>query len=366
MTGKQRILTALGHGTPDVVPLWELAFNEASVIGIASHFVEKNKLPPVKHFFDMTEYELFQLFDAFKAMALALDLDGATAVTNAELTRVDDAHIRDAHGTVFHCSDFGEAYPVDGPIGDMSDLKKYKMRRPKQEDFLQVMLMRSQAQDRAVCYMMPGPFFMSWSLRGAMQKLLMDYIADPDLAHGLARMSTDYSLEVVDMVAAAGADFIVIECDLAYKNGTLMSPAQYDDFVGVYYKEIVDHAHSRGLKMVKHSDGVLDSLIPHFIRQGFDGIHPIQPQCMDIAKIKREFGDRLCIMGNIDCAFLLVFDSPEEVRESVRETISTAAPGGGYIISSSNSIHPGCKPENYIALARAAREFGKYPELAGV
>ena len=124
-------------------------------------------------------------------------------------------------------------------------------------------------------------------------------------------------------------------------------------------------AHARGLKIVKHSDGALDTLIPHFIQQCFDGIHPIQPQCMDIGNIKREFGDRLCIMGNIDCAFLLVFGAPEEVRESVRETITIVAPGGGYIISSSNTIHPGCKPENYIALARAAREFGKYPELAG-
>jgi hypothetical protein len=49
------------------------------------------------------------------------------------------------------------------------------------------------------------------------------------------------------------------------------------------------------------------------------------------------------------------------VREAVRETIRRAAPGGGYVISSSNSIHPGVKPENYIALARAAREFGRYP-----
>ena len=56
--------------------------------------------------------------------------------------------------------------------------------------------------------------------------------------------------------------------------------------------------------------------------------------------------------------------SEEEVREAVRETIRTAAPGGGYIISSSNSIHPGVKPENYIAMIKAAREFGRYPIVA--
>jgi uroporphyrinogen decarboxylase len=49
------------------------------------------------------------------------------------------------------------------------------------------------------------------------------------------------------------------------------------------------------------------------------------------------------------------------VKESVKDTIAQAAPGGGYIISSSNSIHPGCKPENYIAMVEAARKYGKYP-----
>ena len=53
------------------------------------------------------------------------------------------------------------------------------------------------------------------------------------------------------------------------------------------------------------------------------------------------------------------------MRESVKETIAKAAPGGGYIISSSNSIHPGCKPENYLAMVEAAREYGHYPKLAG-
>jgi len=64
------------------------------------------------------------------------------------------------------------------------------------------------------------------------------------------------------------------------------------------------------------------------------------------------------IPQNVDCRSLLVFGSENELRESVKETIEKAAPGGGYIISSSNSIYPGCKPENYIAMVHAAREYG--------
>jgi uroporphyrinogen decarboxylase len=82
---------------------------------------------------------------------------------------------------------------------------------------------------------------------------------------------------------------------------------------------------------------------------------------MDIGEVKAKYGDRLCILGNIDCTYLLPFGSEEEVAEAVKETIRVAAPGGGYIISSSNSIHPGCKPENYIAMVGAARDYGAYP-----
>jgi uroporphyrinogen decarboxylase len=98
-----------------------------------------------------------------------------------------------------------------------------------------------------------------------------------------------------------------------------------------------------------------------FAEAGFDGFHPVQPQCMDIGKVKAEYKDRLCILGNIDCMYLLPFGSEEEVEQSVKETIAAAAPGGGYVISSSNSIHPGCKPENYIAMVKAARKYGDYP-----
>jgi uroporphyrinogen decarboxylase len=48
------------------------------------------------------------------------------------------------------------------------------------------------------------------------------------------------------------------------------------------------------------------------------------------------------------------------VEEEVKKTIEIAAGGGGYILSSSNTIHPGVKPENYIAMVNAAHKYGKY------
>jgi len=82
---------------------------------------------------------------------------------------------------------------------------------------------------------------------------------------------------------------------------------------------------------------------------------------MDIGQAKAKYGRRICIMGNIDCTHLLPTGTTAEVEKAVRDTIAIAAPGGGYILSSSNTIHPSCKAENYVAMVRAARKYGEYP-----
>jgi uroporphyrinogen decarboxylase len=363
MNGRERILAALELRQPDIVPIWEMAYNESSIIGIARHFLPAESLPQPKLIMDMSDAERAQLLGGLITFVRELDLDGVTAVSLAPRERVDREHIRDAIGVVYHLSEFGEPYPVDGPIQQRSDLENFELRSPVDADFLMLDVLRSTFPEKSVAYHMPATFKLSWTLRGSMEKLLMDYILDPGLVHDLARRVTDYCFEMIDRAFEKGADFIACEGDLAHNPGPLMSPKHYDEFIGPYHKEICDRVHANGGKIIKHSDGNLVRLVPALLDAGFDGIHPIQPQCMDIGKMKREFGHRTCLLGNIDCGFLLVLGSTDEVRESVKETIALAAPGGGYIISSSNSIHPGCKPENYLAMVEAAREYGRYPGL---
>ena len=52
----------------------------------------------------------------------------------------------------------------------------------------------------------PGPFRESWMLLGSMEKLLYFYIKDPRFVHDLARIATDFILEITDMAAELGAD----------------------------------------------------------------------------------------------------------------------------------------------------------------
>ncbi len=93
----------------------------------------------------------------------------------------------------------------------------------------------------------------------------------------------------------------------------------------------------------------------------FDGINPIEPQCMDMGEVKRKYGKRLYIKGNVDITWVIPFGTELEVRKDVRRAIDQGAMDGGYIISESNSFHPNCKFENILTYVDEAKKYGKYP-----
>ncbi len=92
---------------------------------------------------------------------------------------------------------------------------------------------------------------------------------------------------------------------------------------------------------------------------GIRGIHPIDPNCMDIRAFKKEYGKRVCVLGNVDVN-TLSDGTPEETYAEVRDLIKGLAPGYGYIVSSGNSVPDYVQPENMLVLARAMEDFGRY------
>jgi uroporphyrinogen decarboxylase len=112
---------------------------------------------------------------------------------------------------------------------------------------------------------------------------------------------------------------------------------------------------------VFHSDGDLNLVFEDLLTLGMDGINPFEPPIMDIAAIKKKYGQKICLWGNIDLVYTLTMGTPEEVDEEVRQRIREIGPGGGYICASANSITPYCKKENIYAMLNAIKKYGAYP-----
>jgi uroporphyrinogen decarboxylase len=91
-----------------------------------------------------------------------------------------------------------------------------------------------------------------------------------------------------------------------------------------------------------------------------NGLANIEPNAMDINILKKKYGRRVCLVGNIDLHYTLTQGTPEEVEAEVKKRIQEVGPGGGYILASSNSIAAYCKPENVLAMHRALLKYGNY------
>lgn len=149
--------------------------------------------------------------------------------------------------------------------------------------------------------------------------------------------------------------------DIAHNAGLFVKPDFLRKHVFPWYKKIGDICRDKKIFYVCHSDGKMTDVLDELIGLGFNGIHPIQPNVMEIKEIKEKYGKTLTLLGNINLEFPLALGTPEDVRQEVRARIKEIAPGGGYLLSSSNSITNYVPIENFRAMIEAVFEFGHYP-----
>ncbi len=180
---------------------------------------------------------------------------------------------------------------------------------------------------------------------------MLDFYAlffdSPEEAHALARRKAADSIALARRQAASGADFIVINSDYGFNAGPFLSPEMFAEFVTPYLAEIVAAIHDEGIPAILHSDGDLRKILDQLVSTGIDGYQSIDPQGnMDLAQVKKEYGDRLILMGNVRTALL---QEPDEalIRDTVRHCLDVGKPGGRYIFSTSNCIFAGMPLESY-------------------
>lgn len=339
MTGRERMLTALARKEPDRVPIWELIVDR----------------PVISALYGEISYEDFVELE---------DLDGITVGEDQRTEWLDGVTYRDEWGIVWKVEPNGIAYPSGGPISDERDLENYSPPDPEAPwrlEGLKRTVDRFKGK-RCIVFLGHEVFEFSHYLLGGMDKLFLAYYLNPELVRKLSEVIWEYKGRILERAAEEGADVLLTGDDYANRKGMLMSPEHFRKFVLPYLAKAVEVAHRYGLPFIKHTDGRLWEVMDDIVGTGIDALDPIEPLAgMDIGEVKERYGDRIAVVGNVDCSVLLPYGRPEQVEEAVKETIAKASKGGGHVLASSNSIHPGVRPENYRAMVEAARKFGTYP-----
>ena len=158
---------------------------------------------------------------------------------------------------------------------------------------------------------------------------------------------------------ATGA--IWITDDLAYKHGPIISPETLRNHVFPWYRKYVEMVHARGLPVLLHTCGNPEALFEDIIEAGFDALHPLEANSVDIYEAKGKIGHRICLCGNLDLSYMLTRADPAEIVEDVKKHLRALAPKGGYCLGSSNSIPNYVPLEKYLTMNRACLEMGRYP-----
>jgi uroporphyrinogen decarboxylase len=194
-----------------------------------------------------------------------------------------------------------------------------------------------------------------------MEEYLVRMASDEEFTARTIAAALATSVAWIDAIADTGVDGIIVGTDYCDNFGPLMGPRLFRRYVLPAFQETVKAIHARGKYAVKHTDGNTWSILDDFVAAGVDGWQGIQPRIgMDLKQLKEKYAGKLCFFGGVNCE-TLTLGTPSEVEAEVSYAIRHAAPGGGLVLTSGNTLQLGTKWENYAAMRAAHGKYGRYP-----
>lgn len=323
MTSKERVMCALAGEKPDRVPFAEPPVDPKVLTAL---FGDKGLTDPI-----------------FVADALGIDI---LCFSFMPPLFVEEVVLPD-----------GRTHQTSGKLHTRADLKLLETLEDPTDDALYADLDRlvSKAGDRAVMGMSRlglSSTLLSMDLTGFSYALT----DDPELITIILRRYLQWASIAVNEMCKRGVDFLWFFDDIAYHSGPMMSPEVLRDFL---LPEIAKLTLDLPLPWVYHSDGDLRPVMEDLLSLGMSAIHPIEPESMDLKELKQQIGARVCLVGNVSVD-VLARGTKEQMRAEVRRCLEEGPPGGGYMISSSNSIPSYAKPENVLVMVDAIRKYNTH------
>ncbi len=338
MTSRERVLAALRRQEPDRVPWCELGVDRA----LAQKLMGWPQTPTqglaaaVRNPYTLEES---------RAIANRLGLDSISYILRAPTYAQTQTGVD------------GRSFQGDGLIKTEADLKMVKLPDPHDDELY------AEAEEFVKG---KGDYALAFVTRiGMLQTVLslgMEGFAtalydNRPLVEKLLDLYYDWMAVVAERICQMDFDLFITTDDFAFKSALMFSPRIFQELMVPRYRRVVEKI---TIPWVLHSDGNIGEVVETLLDLGVSGLHPNEKGAMDIRAMKRRYGGRVCLLGNVDLN-LLGMGSPEEVDSEVRELIRDVGPGGGYILTSGNSLASYLKPECVLAMAGAVKKYGRYP-----
>ncbi len=344
MTKKERVRAAIAHNETDKVPKGEI-------------FIESN----IANTLLGKDYPLdYQYFDREKEVRelLHMDLVNLGEWPAEQIGKDEDGNpiFRSVYGYDFKSTGLS-SHVIKPAIADITDAHNYPVPDIKKITGQSIIDFANKT-DFFVFAQIGGPVSMTNEMLG-MEEYMMFCLTNPNEIRTLGEKIMEFEIAKANLFIDKGAEAVLITDDIAFNSGVFLPKETMEIIAYPLYeqavKEIKKH---KDVPVFFHSDGKMDSVFSRIIQCGFDGIHSLQPSAgMDIAQLKKDYGNEICLMGNIDLDHVMTFAKPEEVERVVKETIDIAAPGGGFILATCNTLIDAIPAENALAMYEFAENY---------
>jgi uroporphyrinogen decarboxylase len=192
-------------------------------------------------------------------------------------------------------------------------------------------------------------FERAWTLAG-METLLMAMIDNPRFVHALLDRLLQFNLRLIEHACRYEIDAVMFGDDWGQQHGLIMGPTAWREFIKPRIAQMYQAVKSGGKFVFIHCCGKVQQLFPELIDCGLDVFNPLQPEVMDVAAIKQQYGAQLSFYGGISTQRTLPFGTPQQTRDEVRRLLDVLGHNGGYIASPAHAIPPDARPENIAAM----------------
>lgn len=261
-----------------------------------------------------------------------------------------------------------DGHPIyESPYGDVfkETPRSFQMLRPALEDIEDVEGYQTADLSTATTHLLDfyrenTDFFLMCQINGpvggvdwalGMEDYMCWCMTDTELVAQMAEKIMDYEIGRAKRFLDHGAEAILIADDIAFNSGLLLPPRIMEQVAYPFYKKAIREIKvHKDVPVILHTDGYMHDVLGDIVACGFDAVQSLQPSAgMDIGRVKQEFGDQLCLIGNVDLNHLLPFGTPEEVKREVRKLAEIAGPEG-FVLSTCNILTDAVTMENAKAM----------------
>jgi uroporphyrinogen decarboxylase len=329
MNGKEWVLKAMSHRETEKVP-YHLDFGPPAFKKLEKHydtdFIKKDFDSPVRWMVPNTIKPIY---------------------ANPDEYGVDT--LKDEFGVKWMLSRIDRGSPI--PVLKEPSLDGYTFPDPSTRYRFENLKEMSVEREGNFRLILIGDLWERATFMRGMENILIDLVSNRKFFAKLMRGITDYLLVTMDILNER-FDFecFILSDDYGSQRSLLMSPELWRQNIKPYIMEIIRKAHESKKYMMIHSCGNVFQIIKDMIEMGLDILHPLQPETMDIFKIKKEYGKDITLNGGLRTQYLLPLGSKEDIIKEINRLKNIMGKGGGYILEPGITVQGDVPLENLITL----------------